>query len=89
MNAWLVFYALIVLGLLIALVVISALVYSNIKRMCATSSELHATSKAAQIKMEAAQLKMAAALAPIATLAKIRLKAHAATQQARNPARDV
>ena len=65
-----IFFGLVALGLLVALVVISVLLYNNIKHMCVTSDEIAATSKQSQAKLEAA-------LKPIVAAADIHVRTHA------------
>lgn len=65
MERALIIGGLIVIGLLVALVVLSALMYSSMKNLCRTSDELAAALKMSQTKLEAAaHLKMATTVAP-------------------------
>lgn len=75
-------FGLVVVGLLIALVVLGALMYTNMKQMCCTSDQIMNNSKDAQEKLEAAQAKMALVLAPLAIAAAIEQKKAAAAAAA-------
>lgn len=74
MNGWIIAGALVVIGLLVALVVFGAMMLSKMSTMCCTSEEIAANAKDTQAKLEAANAKLAAVLAPLA--------AQAAAQQA-------
>jgi len=66
MNGLLILAGLIAIGLLIALVVLSALMLGQMKTLTCISEELKNNSIAAQAKLEAGQIQLATALAPMA-----------------------
>ena len=82
MDGWIVLFALVTIGLLIALVVLGALMYSKMSEMCCTSEDLAANAKETQSKMEAANTKLGQILAPIAPLIPLAVATAAASAAA-------
>jgi hypothetical protein len=66
MESILVIFGLLVIGLLVALVVLGALMYTNMRHMCGTSDRISSITHSSAIKLEAAHQKLAASIAPMA-----------------------
>src|SRR5579862_3357320 len=86
MESILVIFGLLVIGLLVALVVLGALMYTNMRHMCGTSDRISSITHSSAIKLEAAHQKLAASIAPMAAaIAPMAAAAAAAAASANAP----